>query len=261
MYFFLFFSALMLLLGALYFLQEKFIFLTGKRTAKDYQYQFSDTFEEVFIKTSGITEVNALHFKLPAPKGVILFCHGNKGNLRKWGSRVSYLLAYNYEVLVFDYRSYGKSTGSFQEEALYTDGLVVYEYLKRQYKEADIVVYGFSLGCTFATRIAALNAPKELVLEAPFVNFQKAVQYYGKYIPTFFLKYAFRTDQDISKVSAPISIFHGDSDKITSCEQSKLFAVKSKGIKNQHIEIRGATHHNVKEFTVYKKKLKEILVR
>ena len=260
-YFFLFPGVLLVLLGALYCLQEKFIFLSGKKLAKEYQYEFSDTFEEVFIKTTSSNEINALHFKLPAPKGIILFCHGNKGNLKKWGSRVSYLLAYNYEVLVFDYRGYGKSSGVFNEQHLYADGLAVYDYLKRQYKESDIVVYGFSLGSTFATRIAALNAPKELILEAPFVNFQKAVQYYGKYIPTFLLKYAFRTDQDIVKVRAPISVFHGDKDEITSCAQSKRLVGKTEALKNQHFEIRGATHHNVKDFLAYKEKLKEILER
>lgn len=261
MYFLFFFTVSILFLGWIYFFQEKFIFLNGKRIAKDHQYQFSNTFEEVFIKTTGTNEVNALHFKLAAPKGVILFCHGNKGNLVKWGSRVSYLLAYNYEVLVFDYSNYGKSTGEFKEELLYKEGLAVYAYLKKQYKEAHIVVYGFSLGCTFATRIAKLNRPKELVLEAPFVNFREAVQYYSKYVPVFLLKYAFRTDHDISKVSVPITIFHGDMDEITSCAQSKRLVAKSTAIKNQHIEIKGATHHNVKEFPLYKEKLKEILER
>ncbi len=92
--------------GFLYFYQEKFIFINGKKLNRNYQYTFSNTFEEVFIKTAANNEINALHFKLPNPKGVVLFCHGNKGNLTRWGSRVSYILAYNYEVLVFDYRNY-----------------------------------------------------------------------------------------------------------------------------------------------------------
>jgi hypothetical protein len=250
-----------LFLGILYFFQERFIFLKGKRIAKDYQYQFSDTFEEVFIRTANSNEVNAVHFKRSEPKGAILFCHGNKGNLIKWGLRASYLLAYNYDVVVFDYSTYGKSTGRLNETQLYSDGLAVYEHLKKQYKEEWIVVYGFSLGCTFATRIAATNTPKELILEAPFYNFQKAVQYYAKYVPTFLLKYAFRTDQDISKVRVPITIFHGNKDAVTSCAQSKLLLTKNTAIKNQHIEIEGATHHNVNDFLTYQEQLEEILER
>ncbi len=77
---------------------------------------------------------------------------------------------------------------------MYTDGLSVYNYVKKHYKEENIVVYGYSLGGTFATRIASENNPKELVLEAPFYNLKQAVQYYSRVAPTFLLKYAFRTD-------------------------------------------------------------------
>ena len=172
----------------LYVFQEKFIFLNDVKLAKNYQYKFSNKFDEVFIKTDGINEINALHFKLLKPKGVVLFCHGNKGNLTKWGDRVSNFLENNYEVLVFDYRNYGKSTGSYIENDMYNDGLYVYDYLKRQFKEESIVVYGFSLGSTFATKIASKNNPKELILEAPFYNFKKAATFKNKFTPTFLLK-------------------------------------------------------------------------
>ena len=143
-----------------YLFQEKLIFINWKKLDRKHPFKFSNKFEEVFIKTNDKNVINALHFKLPNPKGVILFCHGNKGNLIKWGDRVSYLLDFNYEVLVFDYRSYGKSTGNFNEEAMYTDAEAVYDYIKKQYKEEDIVVYGYSLGGTFATRVASQNNPK-----------------------------------------------------------------------------------------------------
>ena len=207
--------------GILYFIQEKFIFINGKKLDRDYQYKFANTFEEVFIKTDANNEINALHFKLPNPKGVVLFCHGNKGNLTRWGNRVSYLLAYNYEVLVFDYRNYGKSTGNFNEQAMYKDACLVYNHLKKSFKEEYIVVYGFSLGATFATRIAALNKPKELVLEAPFYNLRKAVQFVFPFAPVFLLKFKFNTNHTIPLVSSPITIFHGTHDKTTSYEDAK----------------------------------------
>lgn len=247
--------------GFLYFFQEKFIFINGKKLKRNYQYKFTNTFEEIFIKTDANNEINALHFRLPSPEGVVLFCHGNKGNLTRWGSRVSYLLAYNYEVLVFDYRNYGKSTGNFNEQAMYRDACSVYNHLKKSFKEQNIVVYGFSLGATFATRIAALNNPKELVLEAPFYNLRKAIFYISKMAPAFLLKYQFRTNNDISKVVAPITIFHGDKDLTTSYMDSKKLLKLNSSVHNQYVEIDGGTHHNIKEFTIYRDKLKEILGR
>ena len=244
-----------------YFFQEKFIFINWKKLDRNYKYHFSNKFEEVFIKTNNDNEINALHFKLPKPKGVVLFCHGNKGNLTRWGNRVSYLLEYNYEVLVFDYRNYGKSTGKYNEEEMYYDALLAYDHLKKNFKEENIVVYGFSLGGTFATRIASKNKPKELILEAPFYNLKKALQCYSKIAPTFLLRYKFRSDKDIISVTSPITIFHGNDDKITSFKQSKKLLKLNSTNQNKFVEIDGGTHHNIREFDIYKKELKEILGR
>ena len=245
----------------LYCYQERLIFLNGKKLQRAFPFNFSNNFQEIFLKTKDGQEINALHFKLENTKGVVLFCHGNYGNLLKWGHRVAYLLEYNYDVLVFDYRNYGKSTGNFNEEEMYTDGLSVYNYVKKQYKEENIVVYGYSLGATFATRIASENNPKELILEAPFYNLKQAVLYYSRVAPTFLLKYAFRTDKDITKVKAPITIFHGNEDKTTSFRQSKNLIELVTSIKKEYIEIDKGTHHNIRDSEVYKDKLKEILER
>ena len=245
----------------LYVFQEKFIFLNDVKLAKNYQYKFSNKFDEVFIKTDGINEINALHFKLLKPKGVVLFCHGNKGNLTKWGDRVSNFLENNYEVIIFDYRNYGKSTGNYNERDMYSDALSVYNYLKKRFKEESIVVYGFSLGSTFATKIASKNNPKELVLEAPFYNFKKAAKYKFKLMPTFLLKYQFNTNKDIVKVSAPITVFHGNMDLTTCFIDSKELLALHLSTKNKFVELDGGTHHNIKEFLQYKEILKEILER
>jgi hypothetical protein len=245
----------------IYFFQEKLIFRNGEAIHRDYPFIFPNNFEEIFLKTTDGNSINTLHFKLKNPKGVVLFCHGNKGNLKKWGTKVSSFLEYHYEVVVFDYRSYGKSTGSFNERKMYSDALLVYDYVKGSFKEETIVVYGFSLGATFATRIAAVNNPKELVLEAPFFNFKKAAQFYSKLVLTFLLKYKFRSGIDILRVNAPISIFHGTKDMSTSFEDSKkLFAINT-AINNSFIAIEGATHHTIRDSKIYKEKLQEILSR
>ena len=247
--------------GFFYCYQERFIFLKGKKLPRAFAFKFSNNFEEIFLKTKDDHEINALHFKLENPKGVLLFCHGNKGNLEKWGIKVAFFLNYNYEVVVFDYRKYGKSTGNFNEVKMYQDALLVYDYLKGIYKEETIVVYGFSLGSTFAARIAAVNKPKELILEAPFFNFRKAVQFYSKIAPTFLLKYKFRTDIDILKVTAPITIFHGNKDKTTSFKGSKSLSSLNTGENNKFFTIIGGTHHNIRNAKLYLEKLQEILKR
>ena len=125
-----------------YFFQERFIFLNGKKIPKNVAYKFPQSFTEVNLTTKDNETINALYFTLEKPKGVILFFHGNKGNLQRWGKTVSYLLEYEYEVFVIDYRNYGKSTGSFNETKMYEDALVAYSHLTIKFPENKIVVYG-----------------------------------------------------------------------------------------------------------------------
>ncbi|MEE9409007.1 MAG: hypothetical protein V3V28_13135 [Polaribacter sp.] len=75
------------------------------------------------------------------------------------------------------------------------------------------------------------------------------------------MKYQFRTDKDITKVTAPITVFHGNDDSTTSFKGSRKLLELNSSTKNKHIEIDGGTHHNIREFTIYKEKLKEILER
>ena len=260
-YLLIFISILVIIGGFLYCYQERLIFLNGKKLQRAFLFKFSNNFQEIFLKTKDGQEINALHFKLEKPKGVVLFCHGNSGNIEKWGTKVSFFLDYNYEVVVFDYRKYGKSTGSFNETRMYSDALLMYDYLKSAFKEENIVVYGFSLGSTFAARIAAINKPKELILEAPFFNFVKAVKFYSKFAPIFLLKYKFRTDLDIAKVVSPITVFHGNKDKTTCFKDSKRLLALNASINNRFFEINGGTHHNIRNSKLYLEMLEEILKR
>lgn len=242
-----------------YLFQEHFIFLNGKKLDKKHLFQFSNPFKELFIKSKDDTLLNAVHFTLENPKGIILFCHGNKGNITKWGNRVSYLLNYNYEVFLFDYRNYGKSTGNFNEQKMYEDALQVYQYLNTIYNEDKIVVYGYSLGCTFATKIAVKKKPNQLILESPFYSLKKAVQNAFLLTPTFLLKYKFNTNSFFKNVKVPITIFHGKKDDTTPYKGAKKLFQLNTSSANSFITLEDATHHNIREFSLYKQKLQEIL--
>ena len=255
--FLLFFLSVVFLL--FYFFQEKFFFLPEKKIAKDYQFTFDANFEEVNLITPDNETINAIHFKVENPKGVLLFFHGNRGSLLRWGKIVQYFTKFNYDVFVMDYRNYGKSTGSYNEEKMYEDAQLCYDYVREKFSEDKIVVYGRSLGATFATRVAASNKPKELVLEAPFYNLKAAVHFKLFFTPNFLLKYKFETHKDIVKVMCPTTIFHGDKDNVTPFQGSKelfeLIAQKEK----TYVHLPQGTHHNVMEFEAYQQKMKEIL--
>lgn len=242
-----------------YFFQERFIFLNGKKLPKDFAYNFPQPFQEINLTTDDQQTINALHFTLEKPKGVVLFFHGNKGNLQRWGGIVPYLLDYGYEVFVMDYRSYGKSTGDFNEQQMYKDALLAYDHLKKKFTEEQIVVYGRSLGAAFASEVGVKRNPKHVILEAPFYNLKKATHFYFVLSPSFLLKYEFKNNERVGNISSPVTFFHGDHDATTSFEQSKeLFSLVTSSQK-EFVEIPSATHHNVKDFEAYQQTMRKIL--
>ena len=244
---------------ALYFFQEKMIFMP-EQLPMDYSYSFDTNFNELFLETEDGARLNALHFKIDGPKGVVLYFHGNAGELSRWGLVVQDFVNLGYDVLVMDYRTYGKSTGKLSEKALYTDAQLFYDYLLKSYSEDKIVVYGRSLGTTFATYVASKNNPKCLFLEAPFYNLsQVASTRFPIYPVSWFLKYNFPTNQYFKKVTCPITIFHGTEDFVVNYENSKMLSqIKTTG-NFKLITIPGGTHNNLVDSSLYKKVIQKSL--
>ena len=253
------FSIVIIGIIILYLFQEKFLFPAGKKLNNDFKFLSEFKFKEINISTSNKSNINALHFIIEDPKGVVLFFHGNRGNLSKWSSIITYFSKYNYNVFVIDYRGYGKSTGKFNEQQMYNDAQKVYEYLLKEYKESDIIVYGRSLGATFASHVAANNHPKHVVLEAPFYSIKHAAKKAFVLAPTFLLKYTFDNENLVKKITSPITFFHGDNDVTTSFEESKLLFKKVKSPNKMFITLKTGTHHNLKDFKEYKSELSRIL--
>ncbi len=252
-------SLYVLIFIGLYFLQEKMIFMSDP-LPQDYSYSFPGKFDEIFLRTGDGAKLNALHFKVESPKGVVLYFHGNAGELSRWGIVVQKLVELQYDVLVMDYRTYGKSTGKLSQNALYGDAQLFYDYLLKSYKEDEIVVYGRSLGTTFATYVAAKNHPKQLILEAPFYSLdEEASKRFPIYPVSWFLKFHFPTYQYLSEVPCPILIFHGTDDFVVDYKNSEKLSKIDTQNKLTFITIPGGTHHDLLTYEVYKTTLDSIL--
>lgn len=251
-------TLLLLIMGLLHLFQKKLIFLPESIDI-EYVYQFPFDFEEVNLKTKDNETINALHIKAKDPKGIILFFHGNKGNLIRWGEITSYFAQFKYDVFVIDYRGYGKSTGVFNETQMYNDALLSYNYVKEKFDEQNIVVYGRSLGTTFAAKVGSENNPKHVILEAPFYNLHHAANFKYKIIPQFLLNFKFNSNEYISKIKSPITIFHGTEDKTTPIAGSKQLFKLITATKKEFVPLKNGTHHNIRSFKNYTTTLKTIL--
>lgn len=252
-------SIYIMVCSLLYVLQEKMLFLPTV-LEQDYVYEFEKPFEELFLTMNDGAIINAVHFKSGSPKGVILYFHGNSGDLSRWGSITEYFVDLDYDVLIMDYRTYGKSTGALSEQAFYDDAQYCYDYLKKRYPENEITLYGRSLGTGMATYLASKNNPKQLILETPYYSISDVA---ASRFPIFpvekLLKYRFPSFQFVERVTYPITIFHGTEDMVVPLESAKkLFEVSPK-TSSSFIIIEGGSHYDLINYESYRSKIKEIL--
>jgi pimeloyl-ACP methyl ester carboxylesterase len=244
--------------AALYYFQEFMVF-HPEILPFEHEYKFDQPFEERnFVMDKGVV-LNALHFKNGNPKGLIFYVHGNAGNLDGWGQRAEHFTRYGYDVFMYDFRTYGKSTGRIKNERMmHREAKTLYAELLREYAESDIVVYGTSLGTGIATQLAANQAPKLLLLETPYYNFYQVARYHYPYIPnSVILKYNFNTNKHIVKVKCPVNLFHGTSDVVIPYESSERLVALSPNIKLFTFE--KGLHSNLATFDEYHEALEKVL--
>lgn len=248
-----------LLCGAMYFFQENLIFLPTV-LSQEHVYEMDYSYEEITLKATDGAELNGLHFQVKNNKGVILYFHGNAGNLQRWGELTQFFVEKKYSVIVMDYRGYGKSNGKKSMEALYEDTELWYDYAQQFYPENKISVYGRSLGTTFATYISSKHQPKKLILESPFYSIEEVAKSRFPFLPIkMLLHYKFPTNQYINEVSCPITIYHGTNDKVIDFKQGKKLFESIKSASKQLISIPEGGHNDLVSFEEYVSTIDESL--
>ncbi|MEE9363803.1 MAG: alpha/beta hydrolase [Cellulophaga sp.] len=251
------FSALLTIM--LYLFQEKLIFLPTK-LPQEYTYSFSQDFSEFNLNTEDGATLNALHFKQENPKGVLLYFHGNAGDLSRWGEITTFFVEKQYDVIVMDYRTYGKSTGELSEKLLHKDAQLFYEYTLKHYSESEISIYGRSLGTGIATKLASDNNPKQLILETPFSSLIDVAKERFPFLPiNWLLKYKLKSEEYIERISCPITIFHGTEDSVVSYDLGLRLYNAIPGENKKMYTIEKGNHNNLIQFDTYRNGIDAIL--
>lgn len=248
-----------LLCGAIYFFQDSLIFLPTELN-QDHEYVMDWPYEEISLKTEDGATLNGLHFKLEDPKGVILYYHGNAGNLQRWGEITGFFVEKGYDIVVMDYRGYGKSTGERTMNSLYSDSVLWYDYVKEHYLEDEVIVYGRSLGTTFATYAASKNRPAKLILETPFYSLTDIAKNRFSILPVnSLLHYKFPTFQFIDQVVCPIVIYHGTDDDVIDIVYGKRLYDAIEQQDKMFITVDDGGHNNLVAYNGYLNSIDEVL--
>ena len=253
-----FIGAIVLLSVVVYLLQDKFIFKPEK-LSQNFQFKYDAPFKELNFDVAPGVRINGLHFFREDSKGIILYFHGNTRSIKGWAKYARDFYRYDYDVVLVDYRGFGKSTGKRSEEKMMHDMQFVYESLAADYGEENLIVYGRSLGSGFAAKLASDNNPRYLILDAPYYNFKKVVERFLPFLPLqIVLRYHLRTDKWIPKIKCHIYIIHGTKDWLIPIKHSEALQRLSPR-KITLIRIHGGGHNNLSKFDDYHNFIRDIL--
>jgi pimeloyl-ACP methyl ester carboxylesterase len=204
-------------------------------------------------------KLSVLHLQLPSPKGVVFFLHGNAGNLAGWFTNTAFYREANYDLVMPDYRGYGKSTGRItSEQQLHDDAAAVWKQVAARYAGRKVVVYGRSLGTALAAQLSsdlsAQGHPAELtVLVTPYSSIRELTSEIYPVIPLFLLRYPLETVQRARGIAGPILLYHGDHDELIPLRHSQRLAAALPNAKL--VTIPGAHHDDIHTFPAFREHL------
>ena len=156
-------------------------------------------------------------FSIPKQgRPVILYYHGNGGNLAGRTDRIKHFQDAGLGILIMSYRSYSGSTGAPSEAANIRDALHAYDWLKVQGTGAgSIVLFGESLGTGVASQVASKRDVAGVILDAPYSSFVDIASIAYPYVPVrLLLQDRYQSDQHIANIDAPLLIMHGAKDDV-----------------------------------------------
>jgi len=243
----------------LYYLQDYFLFKPEK-LPKDFSFYYENqTVSEYNIETRDGAIINGLHFSVEKPLGVVLYLKGNSKSIKGWGKFAVDFTRNNYDVIMVDYRGFGKSTGKRSQKSIKHDLQFIYNKIRDKVNEKYIIIYGRSMGSGFATKLASMNSPKMLVLDAPYYSLSKVTGRYMPFMPlSIILKYPMPTYKWLKYVKCPIHIIHGTKDKLIPFSSSVKLSQINPKLTRLHPIIDGG-HKNLNNFESYHKVLTEII--
>jgi len=209
------------LLIYLYFNQKSIVFFPNFDFVVTPE-QLGLEYEEVVLNINKTDSVHGWFFPSKISndstnKKVVLFCHGNAGNISYRLETANMIIEQGADFLLFDYRGYGKSVGELSEENVYQDARLCYDWLinEKKYKSEEIIIFGRSLGGAVAVDLATKVNCAGLIIESTFTSTGDLGRAMFPLFPTgLLIRYKFDSYSKIDKVNTPILVIHSQQDSM-----------------------------------------------
>lgn len=242
-------------IGWLYFRQERLLFEPETLPA-DHRLSTDTDVHETFIDVPG-ARISVAQLKLANPRGVMFYLHGNSGNLQKWFTGLDVFRALNFDVVMCDYRGFGKSSGCIESEAqLHADVRAVWAHFAPQYEGRRVVISGQSLGTGLAARLSAElclagKAPDLTMMVSAYSSMAALGAELYPWVPTRVLRYPLATLDHACRLTGKLMLIHGDKDELIPIHHSHALQRAMPGA--QLLCVEGAGHSDVHQFPSFHK--------
>lgn len=198
---------------------QKFIIYYPDREVQATPAELGLPYQEERLSTSDGETLQAWFIPGDQDQPVILLCHGNGSNISS-PSHLKFLElihSLGFSAIIFDYRGFGQSSGSVDEEGTYLDGEAVWQHLvqSRGYTGQDIVIWGKSLGGGIASYLASQHQNcRALVLESTFTSVPDLARRMFPFLPVgWIIKHNYPVKKHVSKVDSPVLVMHSRQDE------------------------------------------------
>lgn len=203
--------------------------------------------EDVSFQSADGTSLFGWYVEPSPSRAVLLWCHGNAGNIIHRLENLAELYRLGLSVFLFDYRGYGRSKGSPSEKGLYMDAMAAHAYVKgtRGIAPKRLVIFGRSLGAAVAGELAARRPAAGLILETAFPSIDAMAKAHSLGLPAhWLLQSRYPLADRLRDIHVPILVVHGDRDDIVPLEMGKQVFEAAHEPKSLYI-VPGANHNDL----------------
>jgi fermentation-respiration switch protein FrsA (DUF1100 family) len=172
--------------------------------------------DDVWFETDDGEMLHGWYCRADHPTASALYCHGNTGNLTIAAHVMPFLMAAGINILIFDYRGFGKSSGSPSIDGIVSDGLCAARFHEEiRPKGLPSLLYGYSLGGAVAAQVIQHHSFDGLILQSTFTNLRDMARVSFPRIPIHLVAGDFfDTLSVLRKLKVPLLLIHGSADEV-----------------------------------------------
>ncbi|MCP3900691.1 MAG: alpha/beta hydrolase [Desulfobacteraceae bacterium] len=203
--------------------------------------------EEMFISSSDNISLHAFFFPSDNSEEIILFLHGNSGNVYYRMDKIAALRDTGVNVLIVDYRGFGLSTGLPTEEGMYKDSVAAFHFIQNQlgFDNKKIFILGRSIGSAAAIHVASERDIGGLMLISPLASGKDVINKLGLWWLSWMVGSSFDNQSLAQNLTVPILIVHGSEDRVVKIASGKKLYDAILTTDKRFVEIEGAGHNNL----------------